>query len=233
MANSNLALLEAAVARLKPLLDEIVFVGGCATGLLITDPAAAAVRTTYDVDVIVEIVSYAEYAIFSERLRKLDFTEDVSEDAPLCRWQFQEMKLDVMPLDEEILGFSNRWYEGALKKSQPVALPSGVTIRAITSPYFLGTKIEAFLGRGKNDFMASHDLEDVIAVIDGRNSIVEEVQQADIELREFIGATMIHFLNEPRFTDALPGYLLPDPASQRRVPIVVERVRDLTSISKS
>lgn len=63
------------------------------------------------------------------------------------------MKLDVMPLDEKLLGFSNRWYEGALKESQSVALPSGVTIRAITSPYFLGTKIEAFLGRGENDYI--------------------------------------------------------------------------------
>jgi predicted nucleotidyltransferase len=81
------------------------------------------------------------------------------------------MKLDVMALDEKLLGFSNRWYEGALKESQSVALPSGVTIRAIASPYFLGAKIEAFLGRGENDYIASHDLEDVMAVIDGRHSI--------------------------------------------------------------
>ena len=62
--NPNLALLEAAVGRLKPLLNEIVFVDGCATGLLITDPGAAPVRKTYDVDVIVEIASYPEYAAF-------------------------------------------------------------------------------------------------------------------------------------------------------------------------
>jgi hypothetical protein len=48
--NPNLALLEAAVGRLKPLLNEIVFVGGCATGLLITDPGAAPVRKIYDVE---------------------------------------------------------------------------------------------------------------------------------------------------------------------------------------
>src|SRR5216684_8355014 len=38
-------------ARLKGLLPEIVFVGGCTTGLLITDPAASPVRVTDDVDV--------------------------------------------------------------------------------------------------------------------------------------------------------------------------------------
>ena len=105
----NLDLLESAAQKLRPLLPEIVFVGGCATGLLISDPGAAPVRRTYDVDVISEIVSYADYAVFSERLRALGFTEDSREGAPLCRWQHGELVLDVMPLDASILGFSNRW----------------------------------------------------------------------------------------------------------------------------
>jgi hypothetical protein len=71
MTSPNLELLEIAAERLRPLLPEIVFVGGCATGLLVTDPGATPVRRTYDVDVIAEIASYAAYAIFSERLREL------------------------------------------------------------------------------------------------------------------------------------------------------------------
>src|ERR1700722_20277338 len=73
-------------ARLKPLLLEIVFVGGCTTGLLISDSAASPVRATDDVDVIVEVASYAEYARFSKRLRNVGFSEDSSEGAPICRW---------------------------------------------------------------------------------------------------------------------------------------------------
>ena len=49
-----------AAIRLGPLLPEIVFVGGCATNLLVTDPEAAPIRETYDVDVIAEIASYAD-----------------------------------------------------------------------------------------------------------------------------------------------------------------------------
>jgi hypothetical protein len=133
----NLELLEAAAARLRPLLSEIVFVGGCATDLLITDPAAAPVRVTYDVDVIAEIASYADYAVFSERLRALKFQEDTTEGAPLCRWRHEGLILDVMPLDEKILGFSNRWYPDALHAAVPVKLASGLTLRAITAPYFV------------------------------------------------------------------------------------------------
>lgn len=121
--------------------------GGCATGLLITDPGAAPVRQTYDVDIISEIASYADYAVFSERLRALGFTEDSREGAPLCRWQHGELVLDVMPLDPSILGSSNRWYADALHTAVEVGLPGGLKLKAITAPYFLGTKIEAFRGR--------------------------------------------------------------------------------------
>ena len=109
MPNPNLELLELAAERLRQLLPEIVFVGGCATGLLIDDPGAAPVRATYDVDVIAEIGSYAEYTAFSERLRGLGFKEDSREGAPLCRWTHGALTLDVMPLDPQVLGFSNRW----------------------------------------------------------------------------------------------------------------------------
>jgi hypothetical protein len=67
MENPNFQLLLDAARLLKPILGELVFVGGCTTALLITDKAAADVRPTFDVDAIAEITSYAGYAQFSER----------------------------------------------------------------------------------------------------------------------------------------------------------------------
>ena len=128
MADPNLRLLTEAAKLLIPVLDELVFVGGSMTGLLISDEGAGDVRSTFDVDAITEITSYADYVIFSVRLRKLGFTEDTSEGAPLCRWLNGETKLDVMPLDESILGFSNRWYEAALGSAQEYELEPGVHI---------------------------------------------------------------------------------------------------------
>lgn len=95
---------------LVPLLDRLVFVGGCATALLITDPGATEVRPTFDVDAIVEICSYGEYQGLSEKLRDLGFAEDFAPGAPICRWKCGNIQLDVMPTDESILGFSSRWY---------------------------------------------------------------------------------------------------------------------------
>ncbi len=162
MHDPNRAQLEAAVRVLQPLLDELVFAGGCATGLLITDPAAGSIRPTMDVDVITEVASYAEYASLSERLRDLGLSEDSSEGAPTCRWRYRDLILDVMPTDERVLGFSNRWYAPAIAAAQRITI-AGMDIRVVTAVYFLATKLEAFRGRGRNDYRASHDLEDVVA----------------------------------------------------------------------
>jgi hypothetical protein len=231
MPNPNLELLELAAEHLRPLLQEIVFVGGCATGLLIEDPAAAPIRGTFDVDVIVEISSYAEYMAFSDRLRVLGFAEDRREGAPLCRWTSGSLVFDVMPLDARILGFSNRWYPGALGTAVPIQLPNGLVIRLIQAPYFLGTKLEAFRGRGKGDYFASHDLEDFIAVIDGRPSLFLELGGASAELKTYIADSVKGLLAEPRFLDALPGYLLPDDANQARIGDLLAKLRRLAILA--
>jgi hypothetical protein len=94
MPDSNVEQLITAAQLLRPLLGELVFVGGSVTGLLITDEAAGDPRPTVDVDAIAEITSYAQYAAFGDRLRALGFAEDSSEGAPLCRWVHHGTILD-------------------------------------------------------------------------------------------------------------------------------------------
>src|SRR6516225_11289274 len=136
MSKHNLDLLIEAARLLKPLLGELVFVGGSTTVLLITDKAAAEVRPTYDVDAIAEIGSYAAYAEFSARLRKCGFTEDVGEGATICRWRQKNTILDVMPLDPKILGFSNLWYKPALDSAVVHELETDLLVRVVTAVYF-------------------------------------------------------------------------------------------------
>ncbi len=81
--NPNLEILMLAVNKLGILSDEMVFIGGCTTGLLITDVAAPPIRVTRDVDAIVQVVSLADYHKLSNKLRVKGFSEDVSEGAPI------------------------------------------------------------------------------------------------------------------------------------------------------
>jgi len=229
MPNSNLEQLYETARLLRPILADLVFVGGSVTSILVTDEGAGAPRVTLDVDAIAEISSYAEYAEFGQRLRTLGFSEDASEGAPLCRWVNSGRILDVMPLDEHILGFSNRWYRASMEAAITHQIHRDLEIRVVSAPYFLATKIEAFKGRGKGDFLASHDLEDLIFVIDGRRTITEEVKAEVPFLREYLRTEIRGLLMTPEFIDALPGYLLPDAASQTRIGTVVQRLEMLGS----
>lgn len=230
MSKHNLELLAEAARLLKPLLGELVFVGGSTTALLITDKAAAEVRPTYDVDAIAEISSYAAYADFSERLRRCGFTEDAGEGSPICRWRQKKTILDVMPLDPKILGFSNLWHKPALDSAVVDELEPDLRVRVVTAVYFSATKLEAFAGRGKNDYQSSHDLEDLMAVVDGRAELVEEIRAGAENVRAYIAAEIRKLLAIRQFLDALPGYLLPDQASQARVSILLERLKEIAAL---
>ncbi|MBT2988227.1 MAG: hypothetical protein KME65_04625 [Candidatus Thiodiazotropha sp. (ex Ctena orbiculata)] len=222
--NPNLYILTLAVERLGALSDEMVFLGGCATGLLITDKAAPPLRVTRDVDTIVEATTLASYQRFSGKLRKQGFREDTSDGAPLCRWVADEVILDVMPTDSRILGFGNRWYGSAVKHAEVRTLPSGQQIRLVSAPYFICTKLEAFDGRGKGDYLLSHDIEDMIAVLDGRPEIVDEVQVADRELIDDIRNRFEQLLGDTRFIAVLSGHMPGDQANQARVGLIIERI---------
>ena len=226
--NPNLEILLQAVEHLGVLADEMVFLGGCATGLLLTDPAAPAIRATRDVDVIVEVASRSEYYALSDQLRARGFTEDMSDGAPLCRWRVADVILDVMPTDEKILGFSNQWYTAAMRHAEDYALSAEQSIRMVTSPYFLATKIDAFHGRGGGDYLLSHDMEDIVAVIDGRPELVEEVSVCDAGVRAYLCEQFTAFMRERRFIDSIAGHLPNDATSPTRASMLIERINAMT-----
>jgi hypothetical protein len=225
--NPNLLMLEVAAEKLGPLLDVVVFLGGCATALLITDPAAPPMRATVDVDVIVEATSLSVYHRFSSKLRERSFSEDSSPGAPICRWLSGSLVLDVMPTDPDLLGFGNQWFKKAFRAAERTALPSGKTIKLLPAPYFIATKIEAFDQRGDDDFLFSKDTEDVIAVIDGRAELAKEIIEAEHGLRRYITEHLSRWMENSDFLDALPGLMLPDSASQARVTTIMSRIEKI------
>jgi len=135
-----------------------------------------------------------------------------------------------MPLDEKILGFSNRWYKPAMDCAEESELEPGLRVRVVTSVYFCATKLEAFRGRGRGDYGLSKDLEDLVAVMDGRAEIIEEIQRAPETVKAYIASEVGKLLGTTEFTDALPGYLLPDAASQARIRPFLARFRQLAAL---
>jgi len=227
--NPNIELLLIAVHQLGELVDEMVFIGGCATGLLITDAAAPPIRATKDVDAIVQVTTKAGYYKLSERLRQKGFTEDVSEDAPLCRWVTDNLTLDIMPTEADILGFGNQWYTAAMDNAEAISLSDTVNIRMVSAPYFLITKLEAFDGRGNGDYLLSHDIEDIISVVDGRPELAEEVRLSETALVDVLATRFHMLLGDQAFVDAVSGHMPTDDINQSRVERILSTIKGISN----
>lgn len=232
MAKSEiLGWLKTVAKNLGDLRETVAFVGGATVIMLVTDSASAPIRPTKDVDIIVKVRNWAEYYPLLESLREKGFREDCDEDSPVCRWTIEGIKVDIMPIDAGVLGFSNKWYESALEKAESVFLDNDISIRVVTAPYFLATKLEAFKSRGRGDFQLSHDLEDIIALVDGRPELVGEIRTEDIELRRYLSVEVKKLLSERRFIRAIPGHLPGDSASQLRFSEIVDRFKIIADLA--
>jgi len=229
MTDPNIEILARVAHALGELCERMTFVGGCATGLLITDPGASPVRATQDVDAVVAVVSVAEYQRLGAALRAKGFAQPLEKGAPAFRWSMADLMLDVMPSNPAILGFSNRWYGHVMRRALRVRLATGVEIRLADAPSFIATKLEAFMDRGAGDYLSSHDLEDVLSIVDGRPGLVGELRSADSELRAFVGGTVAGLLADEGFLNALPGLIL-EGSPAVRTPIVLQRLRQLAEL---
>lgn len=230
----NVAILEVVADRLgSALRKQLVFVGGAVAGLLVTDAGLPAIRPTGDVDLIAQVLARSEYVVLEKLLRAQGFENDLRPGAPICRWVVDAVTVDVMPTLEDVLGFSNRWYPLAVDTAEEVELPSGLRIRVVTAPAFIATKLEAFAGRGGGDYLFSHDLGDVISIIDGRASLLAECREAPSDLRHYLAATMRQLLARRAFIDALPGHLPGDMASQERLPDVESALAEIARLVPS
>lgn len=216
-------------SKLSDILDRFVFVGGSVAGLLVTDPSAAIPRETDDIDLIVEVANRISYASLTRDLSKLGFHQEFMEKV-VCRFKGYGITLDVMPTDESVLGFSNPWYASAIKHALIFTLPSNQKIRIIDGPHFLATKLTAFHDRGKGDVYLSHDLEDIVSVLNGRNEIVSEVKNSDPRLIVFLKKSLAELARHPDLQIVVEGHLAEISDSAEQSLVVLDRIMEICSM---
>ena len=226
----NLARLSLVIAALGELSESLVRVGGCATGLLVTVARAQPIRATLDVDIVVQVTTMHDYHDMEAALRARGLTNDTSPGAPICRWLCKGVALDLMPTAPGILGFHNRWYPLAFETAREITLPDNQRLRLIQAPLFIATKLEAFNSRGAGDYLMSHDLEDIITVVDGRPELLDEARAMPVEARRYVAGELSRLMQDDAFIGALAGHLPGDAASQQRLPALGARLRELSEL---
>lgn len=155
--------------------------------MLVTDNTVMEdIRFTDDVDLVIELAGITDWHRLIERLATRGF-KITGQDEVNCRFRFKGIIVDVMPSDPVILGYSNRWLTEGLTQSTTITLAANRKIQIFRPIHFLASKLEAFKGRGGGD-PYHKDVEDIIILIDGRPELLEELQQANAGLKQFISS---------------------------------------------
>ncbi len=198
-----------------------VFTGGSVVGLLITDPAAPPPSRTKDIDIVLEITGYGEFAAMEHLLRQAGFTQNLLENVPVVAWHWRGVRVDFLPHQPNAMMHTNRWFPYLIDEAERVEILPGKHAWCASAPCFIATKLEAFFSRGKGDFLMSKDIEDILAVVDGREELEEEMKLATPDVRGFVITSLIGLLEDGRFMDSIPQ-IVPD---DTREMILTNRIR--------
>lgn len=224
MNASPIDLLERAGTVLATLSQDFVFLGGATVVLHLDDSNSPGLRITKDVDCVVEAATLVEFAALEEELRTQGFEQRTQETGPICRWYHGDLILDILPVQAEILGFSNRWLSQGAQTAIPAKLPSGRLIYTFDLIHLVATKIEAFEDRGRRDPMMSRDLEDIVMLFDGVSQFPDELR-GKLPVHQFVRAWLKKQVEDPDFLDLVAGHLPPSSGGYGRAELLLDRLR--------
>lgn len=208
---------------LEPLNHSIVFVGGAVVSLYTDDPAADEIRPTKDIDLTINVMNLGSWAQLQEQLGSLGFYPD-PEGHAICSYKYKDIPVDIMSAEDGPFGPANRWYKIGFEDLWNVQAQDK-EIQILSAPCYLATKFEAFNDRG-NDYRLSHDIEDIIYVIDNRTTIVEEMTLADVRIREFVQEQLQVIKHKGLLTEVLISHIHPLMTDERG-PLVEEKITQI------
>ena len=219
----NIAVVAEIAEALKDIKQDMVFVGGAIISLYTDDPAADEIRPTQDVDMTINILNLGHWEEVQKKLSELGFQPDPFGHA-ICSYKYNDIPVDIMATEDGPLGPSNRWYKVGFKNLWNVKVKDQ-EIKILSAPCYLATKFEAFKNRG-NDYRTSHDIEDIIYVIDNRIDIVSEITEGEPSILLFIREQLQIIINKGILKEVIVSHIHPLMFDERIV-IVEEKIEQI------
>jgi len=219
----NIAVVAEIAEALKDIKQDMVFVGGAVISLYTDDPAADEIRPTQDVDMTINILNLGHWEEVQKKLSELGFQPDPFGHA-ICSYKYNDIPVDIMATEDGPLGPSNRWYKVGFKNLKNVKVKDQ-EIKILSAPCYLATKFEAFKNRG-NDYRTSHDIEDIIYVIDNRIDIVSEITEGEPSILLFIREQLQIIINKGILKEVIVSHIHPLMFDERIV-IVEEKIEQI------
>lgn len=222
----NIAVVAEVAEALKDLKEKMIFVGGAVVSLYTDDVAADEIRPTADIDMTINLMNFNHWGKMQEDLAQLGFHPDPFGHA-ICSYKYKNIPIDIMPAEDGPLGPANKWYKWGFDNLQ-IVKANEVEIQILPAPCFLATKFAAYNNRGK-DYRTSHDIEDIIYVLDNRINIVLEMEETHKEIREFIKDELIRIKNMGILVEVLMAHIHPLMVDER-MPIVEEKIAQIVAL---
>jgi predicted nucleotidyltransferase len=231
-ADPSVARIVAVARDLGALADDVVFVGGAIAPLLHTSSPLPRPRPTKDVDGVLASHRYGDADHLHRSLRERGFRHDLTHAAHVHRWISPSgIPFDLVPAGDHTGGSGNPWDGEAIASAVEVTIDD-VTFRHASAPAFIAMKLAAFEDRGAGDMRSSHDLEDVLALIASRQTIVRDIGDATSTVRMRLRRFAIALLASGLAEEVAAGHLnnAEDPATTLRV--ALERLKEIASLGE-
>lgn len=222
----NISVVAEVAKALKELNNQMVFVGGAVVSFYSDEPAADDIRPTDDIDLTIKLVNYKNWTDLQDQLAKLGFYPDPFGHA-ICSFKYKDIPIDIMPAEDSPIGPSNQWYLLGMEDLRSVVVDSE-TIQILSAPCYLAAKFEAYNNRGK-DYRTSHDFEDIIFVLDNRDSILDEIGNAHPTIKEFLQQQIQKVLINSAWEEIISAHLNPFTIDERQ-PILLEKMNRIIKI---
>lgn len=166
------------------------------------------------------IVNLNHWQQINEKLASLGFHPDPYGHA-ICSFKYKDIPVDIMAAEDGPLGSANRWYKIGFKNLW-TAMAKQQEIQLLTAPCYLATKFEAFNDRG-SDYRTSHDIEDIINIIDNRIGIVDEISKAEVDISNFIRQQFNEIIQQEMLKEVLISHIHPI-MLEERMSIVEDKI---------
>jgi predicted nucleotidyltransferase len=222
----NIEILAEVAEALKDIKDEMVFVGGAVVSLYADETAADEMRPTEDIDMALKIINLSHWQQLQEKLSGLGFYPDPFGHA-ICSYRYKDIAIDIMSIEDGPLGPANPWYKVGFHNLWTVNIKNQ-EIKLLSAPCFLATKFEAFNSRGK-DYRTSHDIEDIVYVLDNRSKIVDEILKEDNNISNFLKEQFQIIINKGILEEMLISHIHPNSLDER-MKIVVEKINKIINL---
>jgi len=222
----NLKIVETVATALAEINKDVIYVGGAVVSLYVTDEGAEQPRPTKDIDISVQVSTYAEMDNLREKLAQKRIYPAMHENV-MYRYTFEDILIDFIPFESTALGPTNRWLKPGFEKAYPINVGEA-EIRILPVSLFLATKWEAFKSRG-NDPRTSHDFEDIIYVIDNNLNLIDDVILANKEVQSFLKEMSAEILNHSSCNEIIECRINPFTA-QERGKMVIDKLNQILTV---